>query len=252
MTKVKRARFSSAHVLAAAALFVALGGTAFAVKANSVGTKALKNNAVKTKKIANNAVKTSKINNGAVTTDKIADNAVTGNKADESTFAKVPSATAADAATEAANALEFQGRSLVQIRSRGDGASADTPNLLNNAFEPTGLTAEVGIPLGGATLNVTASFNVANASANAQTVICELRDDDGPISEQIIDSFPAAAAGQFQPLSVSAFKSYPNGTGLANPQSIGLFCQTQTNADQTRFERGDLSIVVTPIGTGTE
>ena len=65
-------RLSYANVLATAAVFIALGGSAWAVAANSVGTKQLKNNAVKTPKIANGAVKTAKIGDGAVTAAKLA------------------------------------------------------------------------------------------------------------------------------------------------------------------------------------
>jgi len=49
------------NAIAYLALFVALGGSAWALEANSVGTRQLKNNAVKTKKIANNAVTAPKL-----------------------------------------------------------------------------------------------------------------------------------------------------------------------------------------------
>ncbi len=75
-----RERLSYANVMATAAVFIALGGTAWAVAANSVGTRQLKNNAVKTKKIANGAVKTAKIANNAVTAPKLA---CSGNSAED-------------------------------------------------------------------------------------------------------------------------------------------------------------------------
>lgn len=243
-----RARFSSAHILAALALFVALGGSAYALKANTVGTKALKNNAVKTKKIANNAVKTNKIANGAVTTDKIADNAVNGNKVDESTLGEVPAAanaTSATNATEAANALQLEGRALQQVRGRGDGATDATANLLDTTFEQV-LTEPTGIPTGGATLVVNASIEASAVSAD-QHVTCELRDDDGPISQQF--SQDLEDAGDFVTLSVTGFKAYPAGTGLVNPQDISVFC-LGTTANQVRYENGDLGIVVSPTGSG--
>jgi hypothetical protein len=61
---------SPGTVIAVIALVVALGGTAYAVKKNSIGAKQLKANAVTEKKIKN----------GAVTGGKLADNAVTGTK----------------------------------------------------------------------------------------------------------------------------------------------------------------------------
>jgi hypothetical protein len=54
-------QFSPPMVIAMLALFVALGGSAYAIGRNSVGTGQLKNNAVTTKKIRNNAVTAAKI-----------------------------------------------------------------------------------------------------------------------------------------------------------------------------------------------
>jgi hypothetical protein len=74
------------NVVAVLALFLALGGGAYAtvelkkLKANSVGTKQLKNNAVKSAKVA--------------------DNSLTGSDLDESTLGKVPSAASADNAAK--------------------------------------------------------------------------------------------------------------------------------------------------------
>jgi hypothetical protein len=61
IAKAVRERLSYANVMATVAVFIALGGSAWALTANSVGTKQLKNNAVKTKKIANNAVTAPKL-----------------------------------------------------------------------------------------------------------------------------------------------------------------------------------------------
>jgi hypothetical protein len=69
--KIRR-RASFANVTSLLALFVALGGSAWALQANSVGTRQLKDNAVKTKKIADSAVKTRKIAGRAVTAAKLA------------------------------------------------------------------------------------------------------------------------------------------------------------------------------------
>lgn len=72
MPKLK-SRLNYANVMATIAVFIALGGGAYAaiqIPKKSVGAKQLKANAVKTGKIAN----------GAVTGPKIADSAVTGSK----------------------------------------------------------------------------------------------------------------------------------------------------------------------------
>jgi hypothetical protein len=71
-------RPSHATVIAYLALFLALSGTALAVK--KIGPSGLKKNAVTTKKIADAAVNTSKLKDGAVTEPKLKDDAVTGQK----------------------------------------------------------------------------------------------------------------------------------------------------------------------------
>jgi hypothetical protein len=89
-----RPRPTYANVTATLALFVALGGGAYAagaLPANSVGSKQLKRNTVVTAKIKNNAV------NGS----KVLDDSLTGTDINESSLAKVPSAAAADTAANA-------------------------------------------------------------------------------------------------------------------------------------------------------
>jgi hypothetical protein len=65
-----RSRFTSAHLIALLALFVALGGSAYAFH--------LGKNAVKSRNIKNGAVVESKLADGAVTSPKIAPGAVSG------------------------------------------------------------------------------------------------------------------------------------------------------------------------------
>jgi hypothetical protein len=82
-----RKRLTYANVISSVAVFLVLGGAAFAavkLPKNSVGTKQLKNN--------------------AVTTAKIKDGAVTASKVNVSGFPKVPSAASADTATNAGHA----------------------------------------------------------------------------------------------------------------------------------------------------
>jgi hypothetical protein len=69
---------SPAMLVALLALFVALGGSAYAV--NKVGTNQIKNNAVTTPKIKNNAVTTAKVANGAITTAKVKSGAIQGDR----------------------------------------------------------------------------------------------------------------------------------------------------------------------------
>jgi hypothetical protein len=83
MVSAVRKKLTFSNVVSLIALFVVLGGAAFAaVSKNSIGTKQLKPNAVHTSDIAN----------GAVTTKKIKNDAVTGAKVNESTLGTVPTA----------------------------------------------------------------------------------------------------------------------------------------------------------------
>lgn len=78
--KVGPGRFTPSPAMAVAllALFVAMGGSAWAVA--KVGTNQIKNNAVTTPKIKPSAVNGSRIANGAVTSSKIGQAAVTTEK----------------------------------------------------------------------------------------------------------------------------------------------------------------------------
>jgi hypothetical protein len=70
MSRFLLRRPSGGTLIAAVALFVALGGTAYAALSlpkNSVGSKQLKNNAVTTSKIKNGAVTAGKINTSGLT-----------------------------------------------------------------------------------------------------------------------------------------------------------------------------------------
>jgi hypothetical protein len=66
--------------MATLGVFLALGGSAWAVAANSVGTKELKAGAVTTPKIRNRAVTKAKLATAAVTRAKVANGAITGRK----------------------------------------------------------------------------------------------------------------------------------------------------------------------------
>lgn len=109
MTRFLPRRPSSAVIIAAVALFVALGGTGYAALSlpkSSVGTKQLRNRAVTTGKIKNGAVTNAKLRNGAVTAAKIKDGAVTASKINTTglTAPNALHATSADTAASATSA----------------------------------------------------------------------------------------------------------------------------------------------------
>ncbi len=92
MTRLRAKRPTPALVISILALFVALGGSAYA--ASKIGTKQIKNNAITAAKIKKNAVTGAKIKNGAIT----------GSKIKLSSLGTVPSATNAGHASSADNA----------------------------------------------------------------------------------------------------------------------------------------------------
>jgi hypothetical protein len=77
-----RARLTYANVIATIALFLALGGSAYAVTAgkNTVKSKSIAKGAVKTSDIANKAVSAKKLKPGAVPTNAIAANSINADK----------------------------------------------------------------------------------------------------------------------------------------------------------------------------
>lgn len=78
MIKRMKGRLTFANVMSVIAVFLALGGTAYALGRNSVGSKQIKKNAVTSVKIKNGAVTSSKLGAGAVGTGSIATGSVGG------------------------------------------------------------------------------------------------------------------------------------------------------------------------------
>ena len=83
--RIKQRRPGHATVVAYLALFIALGGSAYAAShlgKKTVGTRQLKGGAVTAAKLKKNAVTKAKIKDGAVDGSKIADGSVTGTEID--------------------------------------------------------------------------------------------------------------------------------------------------------------------------
>ena len=83
MLRKVRSRLSYANVMATVAMFMALGGGAYAVAAaptNSVTSTSIRNHQVKQQDLASRAVSNSKIVGRAVSNGKIADNAIDSSK----------------------------------------------------------------------------------------------------------------------------------------------------------------------------
>lgn len=129
MNRLKRHTPSPAMIVALVALFIALGGAAYAgvtLSNNSVRSNHIVNGQVKTVDLANSAVTNAKLRNNAVNSAKVKDasltgtdvaaDSLTGAQVAEGTLGKVPSTVQADSATNASSlggavASEYQRKS---------------------------------------------------------------------------------------------------------------------------------------------
>jgi hypothetical protein len=96
---LRRPRPTYANVVSSLALFVALGGTSYAVARNSVGTRELKNN----------AVTSAKVRNGALQKGDLARSARIGERGPRGPQGPAGTGGTTDAAPEAWHALDFIG-----------------------------------------------------------------------------------------------------------------------------------------------
>jgi len=129
---------SPALVISVIALFIALGGTSYAVTQlpkDSVGTKQLKKSAVTSQKLKAGAVTSRTIAKGAVTDGKLAGNAVTGAKVKDGSLT-------ADDLTAAARA-ELRGTPLTSAAASG---SALLPMTADAETEVLSTTITVAYP----------------------------------------------------------------------------------------------------------
>jgi hypothetical protein len=243
-----RTHLTSAHLIAALALFIALGATAWAVERNSVGTKQLKNGAVKTGKIAK----------GAVTTPKLRGNAVTGAKVNEATLGQVPSAatagsaqsaaTATSAATadSAADASALAGRSLGQVRSFANGATDTSAQGLDGVNFEQVMTAPMSIPAGGADLIANATVELVSNVAGQRGAQCELRNEGTDMG----GTFTVTLPGGFSTvMSLTGFADNLAGTFPGNARDISIHCVGSGGADDISFVEGVLAIERIPSGS---
>src|SRR5262245_12752383 len=163
---------SPAAVIAIVALVFAVSGVAVALPGkNSVGTKDIKKN----------AVTAAKVKDGAITTAKIGNDAVTGAKVDEATLGTVPSAstaatatkatsaetavkateaTKAATATTASNSVEFEGRTLTQVRPVAVGTKNETPEGLDSSEYSNVMGTTITVPTGGADVLISAAVEL--------------------------------------------------------------------------------------------
>ena len=139
MLRKVRARLTYANVMSSLAMFILLGGVAYAsVPNNSVTTGKIRNGHVRTADIRNNDIRSSDLRTGAVTTSDIANNTVRGPDVDEATLAPVARAASAGA--------------------------ADTANSANHAFTADSAQPRAFALVDGATGTVSRNKGIENAN----------------------------------------------------------------------------------------
>jgi hypothetical protein len=151
-------RPSAAMIVALIALFVAMGGTTYAVKRlpkASVGSKQIRKKAVRTRHIKARNVTRSKIARDAIDQSLVANNALRGSDILESSLGIVPSA------TKATTADKLSGLNLSKFSFRG-AAGTSAPNVLNVG----GLALNAACNAGPA-LSVSATTTVSGANIHS-------------------------------------------------------------------------------------
>ena len=103
MLRRARSRLTYANVMSSIAVFMAMGGVAWAatLPKNSVGTAQLKSNSVTSAKIKTGQVASSDVKDKALVSADVRDNTLTGDDVDENSLGQVPSAASATPATSA-------------------------------------------------------------------------------------------------------------------------------------------------------
>jgi hypothetical protein len=132
MIKGLRRHLTFANVMSSIAVFVALGGGAYALS--------LGKGAVKTRNIRNGAVKTAKLGNGAVKTGKIANNAVSNPKVRDLVYTALdPSTGDCQAPTAAYQAPEaaIDAQGVVHLRGAVYNCTGGNMLVLPSQFRPS-------------------------------------------------------------------------------------------------------------------
>jgi hypothetical protein len=165
MARISR-RPSPATVIACIALFVSLGGVGYAAATGSIDSRELKNNSIRSKDIRNGNVTSTDVKNSSVRGGDVRNNSLTGSDVNEGSLGKVPSAAAADAATNAGtldgkDSTEFGPRAFARI----NGGAATGGDTVNDALSQGIADANVVHPQPGVYCFVNLGFTPRNLVA---------------------------------------------------------------------------------------
>ena len=176
-----------------------------------------------------------------------AESANTANTANSATTATTAtSATTAQTAAKATDAEALEGRPLAQVRSFSVGATDTTSQGLDDAsYELVIAAPGIGIPTGGADLTVDASVELVNNGGGQAGAQCELRRDNVKMGASYSVTIPA---GFSVTVPLTGFADNLPGTGLVDPEDVGVFCQGSIADDTISFTEGDLVVERIPTG----
>ena len=225
-----RPHLSYANVMSAIALFVALGGGAYAATSlpdDSVGTRQLKDHAVKHRKLARRAVKA----------DVVAPNSLRGAQIDESSLGKVPSAehadgaalragqvTGAKVAADTLTGLDIKEVSLGKVPSAASAEFISDP-VAAQLEQGNGRTVTAAATTQSGALGSSQSEDVVNSFGGHVAVVCHHGTASGNATEVVIHN-DATAAGADLDAWVNGTAGINAYTGL-NTYSIGPSSQKQ-------------------------
>lgn len=126
-----RSSLTYSNVMATVAVFVALGGSSYAVATGSIDSREIKNNTVRGKDIRNNDVTTRDLRNNSARGADVRDDSLTGDDVLESSLGAVPSASNAEA-LEGKRAAEFASSSSEPYHEVGTVGQPDFQNSWAN------------------------------------------------------------------------------------------------------------------------
>ena len=183
MSKPRIRRPSPALIIAVIALFVGLGGGAYAggeATISKVKTSDIKNKAVTSKKLANKAVKSSKIKKGAVKTNKVADLAINNRKLSNATYWAYVQGNPAEVirsngATQAVRIGTGSYRVEFDTEQVADIALSDCSYQVTPSITGTGREAQVDVDPANnerASIRIRSSFGVLTDSNYSVAVFC--------------------------------------------------------------------------------
>jgi hypothetical protein len=213
MLTTLRRHLTYANVAASLALFLALGGGAYAITVprNTIGTNQIKRGGVKTSDIARNAVTGLKVKN----------NTLTGSDVLESALGKVPSATAADSATAAGTATTAT--NSTQLGGKAAGAYISNIVIRRKDLAPLADTSSVGGAGDGSNNDGTVQCAAGERAIGGGMRIANAGVDQALSSSRPVDAGGIPADGSTAPTGWRAVASDSGGVTGNNPSDVQVF-----------------------------